>query len=60
MEENSIWQMMLEICMGLECLHSHGVMHRDIKPGNIFEVNGVFKIGDLNVSKELVNSLAYT
>ena len=35
-------------------------MHRDIKPANVFFVNGVGKLGDLNVSKVLKKGLAYT
>ena len=35
-------------------------MHRDIKSANIFFVNGVAKLGDLNVSKVVAGSLAYT
>ena len=35
-------------------------MHRDIKPANVFMVDGVFKLGDLNVSKATENGLART
>lgn len=34
------------IAAGVCCLHDHGIVHRDLKPGNIFEDDGVIKIGD--------------
>lgn len=36
------------------------IIHRDLKSANIFISNGVYKLGDLNVSKLLKQSLAYT
>ena len=32
-------------------MHIHKIIHRDIKSGNIFFVDGIAKLGDLNVSK---------
>jgi NIMA (never in mitosis gene a)-related kinase len=37
-------------------LHTKNIIHRDIKPANIFKTSsGVYKLGDLNVSKILAN-----
>ncbi len=39
------------IAAGVAYLHDHGIVHRDLKPGNIFEDDGVVKIGDYGLSK---------
>lgn len=36
---------------GLAYIHERNILHRDVKPENIFVYNGDYKIGDLNVSK---------
>ncbi len=43
----------IEICKGLEGIHQHGVLHRDLKPGNILITNdGLVKIADFGVAHE--------
>lgn len=39
------------IAAGVAYLHDHGIVHRDLKPGNIFNDEGVVKIGDYGLSK---------
>jgi hypothetical protein len=39
------------ICAGVRYLHEHGLVHRDLKPGNLFIENGIVKIGDYGLSK---------
>jgi NIMA (never in mitosis gene a)-related kinase len=39
--------------LGLHYLHKNNILHRDIKPANIFKSDGLFKLGDLNVSRIL-------
>lgn len=62
--------LMLEVCRGLSYAHQRGVVHRDIKPGNIMVArNGGVKIvdfgiahfGDNNVTRtgQIVGSISY-
>ena len=47
-----------EICEGLEFAHAHGVVHRDIKPGNIFITDsGTVKIVDFGLARLVTSEL---
>lgn len=42
--------MFTEICLGVEYVHSQGLIHRDLKPNNIFfSADGTIKIGDFGL-----------
>ncbi len=44
----------IQACRGLEHLHSAGILHRDIKPGNLLlDAHGVVKVSDFGLSKPL-------
>ena len=45
-----------ELCKGLAYLHDAGVVHRDLKPHNVFFEDGVVKIGDYSLSKAITTS----
>jgi len=36
---------------GIACLHDRGIVHRDVKPGNLFCDEGIIKVGDYGLSK---------
>lgn len=57
-EEDLIWYWSLHILSGLKHLHDKGLIHRDLKPDNIFISlkNGLCKIGDFGLSKILINA----
>lgn len=39
------------VAAGVAYLHDHGIVHRDLKPGNIFDDQGIVKLGDYGLSK---------
>ena len=50
LNESKIWKIFLEICLGLEYLHSKSIIHKDLKSSNVFLTNDfTVKIGDFGV-----------
>ena len=46
---------------GLKSLHDKKILHRDLKCANVFiTIEGIYKLGDLNVSKVLKKDFAST
>ena len=58
--EAKIWKFLIQMCLGLEYLHSKRILHRDIKTMNVFLAReDSLRIGDLGVAKKLINTAAF-
>ena len=56
---NDILKLGTDICSALELCHSHKIIHRDIKPDNIFvSANGDFKLGDFGVARTIEKTVS--
>ncbi|DAZ96594.1 TPA: hypothetical protein N0F65_000160 [Lagenidium giganteum] len=54
LSEDKILYMFLQLCLGLHHMHTHHVLHRDIKTSNIFLSNaGFLVLGDLGIARDL-------
>lgn len=49
-KDELLWSYFAQCVQGLQHCHSKGVIHRDIKPHNIFVHHGVVKLGDLGLA----------
>ena len=57
--EGHIWSIFTQLCTAVSHMHKNRVMHRDIKPGNVFlSASGVVKLGDLGLSRYLSSQTA--
>ncbi len=54
MDEQLIYSIVLDICLGIKEIHKNNIIHRDLKPENIFRLkNNKIKIGDFGISRQL-------
>lgn len=52
--EETIWEYLLDMVLGLKHIHMHNLLHLDIKPANLFlTVEGHLKIGDFGLVQHL-------
>ncbi len=56
LSEPEVRRWITAIAAGVNHLHSAGLVHRDLKPGNVFDDGGVVKIGDYGLSKFISTS----
>jgi eukaryotic-like serine/threonine-protein kinase len=51
---NEVRRIALQVCAGLEHAHAQGMIHRDLKPGNLIERDdGTIKIADFGIARAI-------
>jgi len=59
-EKELIFQIISDICLGIKEIHKNKLIHRDLKPDNLFIGSDLkIKIGDFGISKQLNNYNEY-
>ena len=57
LKEKTIWQIFIQMVLGLNSIHKKKILHRDLKSQNIFLTKDLnIKIGDLGVAKKLIKT----
>ncbi|XP_076144928.1 uncharacterized protein LOC143127358 [Alosa pseudoharengus] len=60
-QEKEVLDWFVQICLAVKHVHDKNIIHRDIKPQNIFvTMEGTLKLGDFGIAKVLHRSQAYT
>ncbi|CAL4937071.1 unnamed protein product [Urochloa decumbens] len=58
--EGDILNFMVQILQGLAYMHNNGYFHRDLKPENLLVTNGIVKIADFGLAREVSSNPPYT
>lgn len=56
-QESSLLEIMRQMASALSFIHSKGLVHLDLKPDNIYVLNGVFKLGDFGRATKVDGSM---
>ena len=60
-KEETIWSYLIQICSGLGVMHARQILHRDIKPKNVFLTGkNHVRLGDLGCAKLMKAGMART
>ena len=55
-DRSEVIRLGMDICSALEYCHQKNILHRDIKPGNIFYIDRAgFKLGDFGISRTMAS-----
>jgi NIMA (never in mitosis gene a)-related kinase len=58
-EENELLDWFIQILLALKCIHEKKILHRDIRPSNIFLMKDMAKLGNFGVAKSLNPTINY-
>lgn len=51
LEEEKVWEILLDMCLGIKHVHDSGYIHLDIKPSNFFVTSDFrIKLGDFGIA----------
>lgn len=53
------FQVLTCIAAGLQYMHAHGILHRDVKPSNIIRVRNTYKLIDFGLSRPMCKGTDY-
>ena len=60
-DEKTVIKIAKDMCLALELCKKHDIVHRDIKPQNIFvSTNGDYKLGDFGIAKVVERTMGGT
>eukprot|EP01084_Bolivina_argentea_P183822 317145_1 len=57
-DEKLLNKISFDVLSGLNYLHARHIIHRDVKPANIFIEKGIYKLGDFGISKDIQQNSA--